>query len=45
MQVTLEDAATAERLVTTWMGDSVELRRNYIIENANFNKIDDFVKD
>ena len=45
MQVMLEDAATAERLVTTWMGDSVELRRNYIIENANFNKIDDFVKD
>ena len=45
MQVTLEDAATAERLVITWMGDSVELRRNYIIENANFNKIDDFVKD
>lgn len=45
MLVTLEDAATAERLVTTWMGDSVELRRNYIIENANFNKIDNFVKD
>lgn len=45
MRVTLEDAANAEILVTTWMGDSVDLRRNYIIEHANFNKVDEFVKE
>ncbi len=45
MQVTLEDAAEAEVLVTTWMGDSVDLRRSYIIEHANFNKVDEFVKE
>ena len=45
MRVTLEDAANAEILVTTWMGDSVELRRNYIVEHANFNKVDEFVKE
>ena len=45
MQVTLEDAAQAEILVTTWMGDSVDLRRAYIVEHANFNKVDEFVKE
>lgn len=45
MRVTLEDAANAEILVTTWMGDSVDLRRNYIIEHANFNKVDEFIKE
>lgn len=42
VQVTIEDAANAEMLVSTLMGDMVELRRNYIIENANFNKEDNF---
>ncbi len=45
MQVTLEDAVNAEILVTTWMGDSVDLRRAYIVEHANFNKVDEFVKE
>lgn len=43
IQVTIDDAAEAEKLVTTLMGDAVELRKNYIIEHANFNKVDRFV--
>ena len=42
VQVTIEDAATAEMLVSTLMGDAIDLRRQYIIENANFNKEDNF---
>lgn len=42
MQVTIEDAAEAEKLVSVLMGDAVELRREYIIENADFNKVDEF---
>lgn len=44
MRVTLEDVAEAEHLVTVWMGDSVDLRKRYIVENANFNKVDEFAK-
>lgn len=43
VQVTIDDAAEAEKLVTILMGDAVELRRNYIIEHANFNKVDKFL--
>ncbi len=42
MQVTIEDAAEAEKLVSVLMGDAVELRREYIIEHADFNKVDNF---
>ena len=42
MQVTLEDAAQAERMVTILMGDKVEPRRLYISQQANFNKVDSF---
>ncbi len=42
MQVTIEDAAEAEKLVSVLMGDAVELRREYIIEHADFNKVDGF---
>ncbi len=42
VQVTIEDAATAEMLVSTLMGDAIDVRRQYIIENANFNKEDSF---
>lgn len=42
VQVTIEDAASAEMLVSTLMGDAIDLRRQYIIENANFNKEDNF---
>jgi len=40
VQVTLEDAAEAEKLITTLMGDNIEARKQYISENANFNKVD-----
>ena len=42
VQVTLEDAAQAERMVTILMGDKVEPRRLYISQQANFNKVDSF---
>ncbi len=42
MQVTIEDAALADRRITILMGDKVEPRRDYIIENADFNKPDNF---
>lgn len=45
VRVTIDDAAEAERLVTVLMGDKVDVRRQYIIENANFNKVDEFAKD
>ena len=40
-RITLDDAAEAERLITTLMGDDIESRRNYISKYANFNKQDD----
>ncbi len=42
MQVTIEDAALADRRITILMGDKVEPRRDYIIEHAEFNKEDHF---
>ena len=42
MQVTLEDAAAAEQMVTLLMGDKVDPRREYIISHADFNKEDHF---
>lgn len=44
MRVNIEDAAQAEKMISTWMGDDVESRRNYIFENAEFNKEDNFAK-
>jgi len=42
-QVTIEDGAESDRLITILMGDKVEPRREYISENANFNKPDNFI--
>ena len=42
MQVTLDDLAEADHMVTLLMGDKVEPRKEYIAEHANFNKVDDF---
>ncbi len=43
MQVTIEDAAQADRIITILMGDKVDPRREYISTHANFNKTDDFM--
>lgn len=45
IQVSIEDAADAEMLVSTLMGDAIDLRKAYIIEHANFNKEDNFKKE
>ena len=44
IQVTLEDAATAEKIVTTLMGDDIDARKQYINEYANFDREDYFMK-
>jgi DNA gyrase subunit B len=40
VRVTIDDAAEAEKLVAVLMGDAIDLRRQYIIEHADFNKED-----
>ena len=42
-QVTIEDAAEAEKLITTLMGDDIDGRKAYISEHADFNKEDSFM--
>ena len=37
MQVTIEDATEADRLISVLMGDEVSARKKYIFENSNFN--------
>lgn len=44
MQVSLEDVAEAERLITILMGDEVAARKQYIFDHADFNKQDNFAK-
>ena len=44
IQVTIEDAAAAERIVTTLMGDDIDARKKYINEHANFDREDYFMK-
>ena len=42
VKITVDDAADAEEMISTLMGDNVESRKKYIIANANFNKVDKF---
>ena len=42
VQVSIEDAAYVEHLVTLLMGDKVASRKEYIMDYANFNKVDTF---
>lgn len=44
VQVTLEDVANAEKIITTLMGDDIEHRKEYIQTHADFNKVDEFAK-
>ncbi len=44
IQVTIEDAAAAEKMVSTLMGDDIEARKRYINEHANFDREDYFMK-
>lgn len=42
VQVTLDDAAAAEKMISVLMGSNIEARKNYINQHANFNKADKF---
>ena len=44
VKVTIEDAVEADKMVTTLMGDNIEARKEYIQENANFNREDKYAK-
>lgn len=44
IQVTIEDAAQAEKMITTLMGDAIDERKAYINEHANFDREDAFMK-
>ena len=44
MQVTIEDAAEADRLITVLMGDEVAERKKYIFEHTDFDRVDKFAK-
>ena len=43
MRVTIENISEAERMVTTLLGYKIEARKQYITENADFNKDKDAV--
>ena len=45
VQVTIEDAARAEKMITTLMGDDIDGRKAYIGEHANFDREDTFMRD
>ena len=44
IQVTMEDATAAEKIVTTLMGDDIDARKAYINQHANFDREDYFMK-
>ncbi len=44
IQVTVEDAAKADRMITTLMGDKSEGRKEFLAKYANFNKKDTFME-
>ena len=43
IRVNIEDAAEAEKMISTLMGDDIESRKQYIAEYANFNREDNFI--
>ncbi len=44
IQVTIEDSAQAAEMIDMLMGDKVEGRKQFLAENANFNKVDGFIE-
>ena len=42
IRVTVDDAVKADQIITSWMGDDAKSRKEYITNNANFNKVDKF---
>ena len=43
IQVTIEDAAAASEVIEMLMGDKVDGRKEFLAQNANFNKVDGFI--
>lgn len=43
IQVSIEDAAESEKMVTTLMGDNIEARKQYISLHADFDRKDNFI--
>ena len=44
IQVTIEDATEAARVIEMLMGDKVDGRKEFLAQNANFNKVDGFIE-
>ena len=44
IQVTLEDITQAAQTIDMLMGDKVEGRKQFLAENADFNKVDGFIE-
>jgi len=44
IQVTLEDITQAAQMIEMLMGDKVEGRKQFLAENADFNKVDGFIE-
>ena len=44
IRVGVEDAVMADKEISLWMGDEIGARKDYINENANFNRVDSFEK-
>ncbi len=41
-RVNIEDVAQAEKMLTVFMGEDADLRKDYISKYANFNRVDNF---
>lgn len=44
IQVTVDDTSAAAEVIEMLMGDKVEGRKQFLAENANFNKVDGFIE-
>ena len=42
LRVTIDDAVESDLMISTLMGDNISARKEFIFENADFNKEDDF---